>query len=529
MKETSTTTAAGYYGSSLVVSAATFSATVLLTTVWKKRRSRTITTSTTASATSILTSNKNKISSRRNFRLVRYLSEQHSSWSDYGDDDEGFIRDLPKIELHVHLDGSFDGHFLWNYMKEHPESLYCLPVTTTPPWDPAKPLPVRSMVQQCQTDKDFHNLCTCRGHRSLKAMLNCFEIFLPLVRGNLELIEHLAYDFCQRQWEQNVVYTEVRYSPHLLAEGFSPDNSEEDGTTTTRVTAQAVLESVTRGLRRGCRDFPDLTVTQILCSIAWRPDWALATVDLAERYRDAQPCPVVGVDVAAGEEMFDAAQHPDLYRPHYAMAQRARELGIPLTLHAGESTEHALENVRRAVLEYGAVRIGHGYRMVDSAAIMQLVRDHNVHVEVCPTSSVETGGWVYDDGNGDDDDEEEDDGRGRNWKRHPAVTMLQHGVSISLSSDDPAVFHTSLAWQYRIALAKMELTPRDLVCMNLDAVDAAWCSEAEKERLRRLIRCFAKGKQIEGLDLTNHPCGNVEKSRTDSFSDRVYLNAHEYT
>jgi len=461
--------------------------------------------------------------------LVRYLSEQHSSWSDYGDDDEGFIRDLPKIELHVHLDGSFDGHFLWNYMKEHPESLYCLPVTTTPPWDPAKPLPVRSMVQQCQTDKDFHNLCTCRGHRSLKAMLNCFEIFLPLVRGNLELIEHLAYDFCQRQWEQNVVYTEVRYSPHLLAEGFSPDNSEEDGTTTTRVTAQAVLESVTRGLRRGCRDFPDLTVTQILCSIAWRPDWALATVDLAERYRDAQPCPVVGVDVAAGEEMFDAAQHPDLYRPHYAMAQRARELGIPLTLHAGESTEHALENVRRAVLEYGAVRIGHGYRMVDSAAVMQLVRDHNVHVEVCPTSSVETGGWVYDDGNGDDDDEEEDDGRGRNWKRHPAVTMLQHGVSISLSSDDPAVFHTSLAWQYRIALAKMELTPRDLVCMNLDAVDAAWCSEAEKERLRRLIRCFAKGKQIAGLDLTHHPCENVEKSRTDSFSDRVYLNAHEYT
>jgi Adenosine deaminase len=109
-------------------------------------------------------------------------------------------------------------------MKEHPESVYCLPVRVNPPWDRTKSLNIRNNVMNCQTSQDFYKLCTCRGYRSLNEMLNCFEVFLPLVRGNLELIEQLSYDFCQRQWEQNVVYCEVRYSPHLLAEGFLPDN-----------------------------------------------------------------------------------------------------------------------------------------------------------------------------------------------------------------------------------------------------------------------------------------------------------------
>lgn len=88
-------------------------------------------------------------------------------------------------------------------------------------------------------------------------MLNCFEVFLPLVRGNISLIEQLAYDFCQRQWEQNVVYCEVRYSPHLLAEAFTNDgsadidhnqakNSRAKLITGTSITPDAVFEAVTR-------------------------------------------------------------------------------------------------------------------------------------------------------------------------------------------------------------------------------------------------------------------------------------------
>lgn len=417
-------------------------------------------------------------------------------------------------------------------MKAHPESVYCLPVRTKPPWEEDdKELLVRSMVRNCQTSRDFHDLCTCRGYRSLREMLNCFEVFLPLVRGNTQLIEQLSFDFCQRQWEQNVVYTEVRYSPHLLAEGFaaaatnnnnfaSPDGGEHSSAENGKVTPEAVFEAVTQGLRRGCAKYDNLTVNQILCGIAWRPDWAASTLDLAAQHRTDFPCAVVGVDIAAGEEHFDAQNHPDLQGPHYDMAQEAQRRRVPLTLHAGESTDHALENVQRAITEYGACRIGHGYRMVESSAIMDLVRDHNVHVEVCPTSSVETGGWVYD-----------EDGT-RDWKKHPALIMLKHGISVSLSSDDPAVFHTSLAWQYRVALTKMMLTRQNLVEMNLMAVEAAWCSNEERARLKQLIHCYGKEKAVDGLDHCHCHDDEVRhswgESKTDSFSDRVYLNTEDY-
>ena len=527
-------------------------------------RTRSTSSSSTTSSNSSSQEQEPKTSQQpqsKRSRLVRYLSSQHSGdtpgwWSDYSDDDEFFVQDLPKIELHVHLDGTFDPQFLWRYMQEHPDSIYCLPVSTTPPWQPEQPpLPIRSQVQNCQTDTDFHRLCTCRGYRSLKAMLNCFEVFLPLVRQNLPLLEQLAHDFCQRQHEQNVVYTEVRYSPHLLAESVSmPKTSgvaDYDGDSATQmhnsnsITAEDVIHAVTRGLRRGCQEFPELTVHQVLCGIAWRPDWALEVVDLAKQFRHGT-CPVVGIDVAAGEEMFDAVQYPHLYQPHYDMAQRAWRDQIPLTLHAGEvTTATAVEHIRRAIVDYHAVRIGHGYRMAECPATMELVRQQQVHVEVCPTSSVETGGWVFQDGDSSDDGDNDIDSpnstKRKNWKEHPAAVMRRHGVSISLSSDDPAVFHTSLAWQYRVALAKMEFQHKDLIQMNLDAIDATWCSSPTKERLRKLILDYAQRQCVEGFfaekaeeeeDTITSPSDTCseevkslrwQRSKTDSFSDRVYV------
>jgi adenosine deaminase len=377
-------------------------------------------------------------------------------------------------------------------------------------------------------------------------MLNCFEIFLPILRRNLELLERVGYDFVQRQWEQNVIYTEVRYSPFLLAEEFNStrtrkgsvaatDDESNRCTTDRNVTAEDVFGAVTRGLRRGCAAF-GVTVNQIVCAITWRPDWAWPSLELAHRHRSSHPCAVVGIDIAAGEEHFDPVRFPDLHRPHYDMIQGARLLGIPVTMHAGESTELAADNVRRSIVEYGASRIGHGYRMLQDSGLVELVRNSKVHVEVCPTSSYETGGWITARGKKD-------------WSGHPAVAMKAAGVSFSLSSDDPAVFHTSLAWQYRIALAKMNLTRKDLVESNLSAVDAAFCSQEEKDRLRGVLRAFAEQQRLTvplPSSSAMHPSQSETnlllffdphrrtrrvsyrtwaRSKSESFSDRVYLSS----
>ena len=72
--------------------------------------------------------------------------------------------------------------------------------------------------------------------------------------------------------------------------------------------------------------------------------------------------------------------------------KKAKSLGIPITLHAGEVSNGDLY-VKTAIDDFGACRIGHGYRM--SLDMMQYCKERKIHVEVCPTSSVETGGWKW--------------------------------------------------------------------------------------------------------------------------------------
>jgi adenosine deaminase len=211
-----------------------------------------------------------------------------------------------------------------------------------------------------------------------------------------------------------------------------------------------------------------------------------------------------------------------LYHSHYAMAQEAKQRSMPMTLHAGESTENALQNIKRAITDYGACRIGHGYRMTESPAVMQLVRENGVHVEVCPTSSNETGGWVYD----------ESTKGSKDWSKHPAVTMRENGIAMSISADDPAVFHTSLAWQYRLVLAKMKLSRRDLLNMNMDAIEAAWCSEALKDKLRGMVRTYGNSTGVDGFEHDQQaetPPKLLVLPKKSTFRDRVYIKAHTYS
>jgi adenosine deaminase len=110
-----------------------------------------------------------------------------------------------------------------------------------------------------------------------------------------------------------------------------------------------------------------------------------------------------------------------LHDPHYEAFQRAKELSLNVTIHAGEVGDASF--VRKAVEEYGATRIGHGYQIANELHTMEEMKLKNIHFETCPTSSEETGGWTY---------------SRKEWKKHPAVDMLRHGLNVGFNSDDPA-------------------------------------------------------------------------------------------
>jgi adenosine deaminase len=116
-----------------------------------------------------------------------------------------------------------------------------------------------------------------------------------------------------------------------------------------------------------------------LCCVTWRPDWADDVVRLCYERRHDTPC----------------ASHQSTFGAHKRAMERAVQYDIPITLHAGEVSEGD-SSIRAAIVDFGARRIGHGYRM--SHDMMQTVKDAGVHVEICPTTSAETGGWRYNNG-----------------------------------------------------------------------------------------------------------------------------------
>jgi len=377
---------------------------------------------------------------------------------------KALYRSIPKVELHVHFDGALCNSLLHAHLNS--ESPPPLPSEVHLPWRD-KPLPVKEALKNAKSFDAFNNLCTCKDKRSLEAMLECFEVFTPIIRGNFDLIEENARKFVEMQKSNNVVYTELRYSPHFLA-APSPNSSSSVPD------ARPIIDAVTRGLESGCREH-NICIKQILCCLCFNPEWSDDVVTLCEQYKSSGPCNVVGIDVAAGEQHFDSGAFPKLYQPTFDAIARARSLEIPITLHAGENTDSS--NVHKAVKEYGAKRVGHGYRIVGERGTYTSFSD--VHFECCPTSSYETGGW------------NDDSARDANWTKHPMKEMMTSmNLSVSINSDDPTVFATDISEEYSIVVNKMGVPTDKIKQSNLEAIGAAFCTDELKAEIRSILNDY---------------------------------------
>ncbi|CAE7228185.1 ADA [Symbiodinium sp. KB8] len=368
----------------------------------------------------------------------------------------------PKVELHVHLDGSFDAAVLFRAAQAHLEEL---PEKVRTPWD-GKMLEVQKAVRECHGDlAKFTSLVTVGSDIiGLFPILDCFYTFLPIVRGRFELLEELAFEFCRERKKHNIIYTEVRYSPfEFLPQG-------EDGQIADTSKAADAVKAVCAGLRKGQAEF-GVMVHQILCCIAAQPAWSAQTMVLAEEFRNEG---VVGVDIAAGEMHFEDGALHDAHRDAMAMAQKK---GLGITVHAAEAGPG--DNVCRAMDVYGATRIGHGYRSVGMEAY-NYARSKGVHFELCPTSSVSTQAIELEKADGS-----------LQWKSHPISRFFLDGTSCSINSDDPAVFRSSLTDELVICVKEMGLSLENIQWMTLEALEHAFHLESGvKDTIAEKVKAF---------------------------------------
>ncbi|WP_103352477.1 adenosine deaminase [Amycolatopsis sp. CA-128772] len=145
---------------------------------------------------------------------------------------------------------------------------------------------------------------------------------------------------------------------------------------------------------------------------------------------------------------------------------RAREAGLHSVPHAGETTGPA--TIWSALHDLGAERIGHGTSCAADPALLEHFAAHRIPLEVCPTSNVRTG-QVPD------------------IAAHPVRRMPDHGVVVTLNTDDPPMFGATLTGEYVAVAEALGLTAAELGRLAQNAVDASFLDPSAKARLRTEI------------------------------------------
>lgn len=289
-----------------------------------------------------------------------------------------------------------------------------------PPW----PTPAHMRAAWEFGDFDSFKEVLLAGVRCLRRP----EDFTLVVR---RLGERLAAD--------NIRYAEVYWTPQFYTAHIAP--------------ADALLAALNDGRaavheRHGIelRWIPDI-VRSFPAAADRVADWAAGT-----RAREGR---VVALGLAGAE----TAQPAERFRAAFA---RARDRGLPANPHAGEGT--SARAVRSAMAALQPDRIGHGVSAADDPALMRELADRRLPLEVCITSNLRLGLYA-------------------NAEAHPLRRLVEAGCLVTLNTDDPALFRTTLTAEYCLAIENCGLTLADIDRIALDAVRASYLPESEKASL----------------------------------------------
>ncbi|NQX71005.1 adenosine deaminase [Paenibacillus alba] len=253
---------------------------------------------------------------------------------------------LPKVDLHLHLDGSVK-----------PETLLELALhqgIDLPVYDREGLIPHMRVGEECG---------------SLIEYLSKFDFTTRIMQSG-EALERIAYEVVQQSAEHNCKYVEVRFAPQL---------HRNNG-----LTVEETIHHVVEGMKRGQRDFG---VRGGVIAICMRNHSCQSNLEVIEAAAKFVGKGVVAVDLAGDEATYP----PEFFREVFAESTRR---GIPVTIHAGEAAGAA--NVYEAVTNLGAARIGHGVRLKENRSIMEMVKERRIPLEMCPISNIQTkavSGW----------------------------------------------------------------------------------------------------------------------------------------
>ncbi len=325
---------------------------------------------------------------------------------------------FPKVDLHLHLDGSFRTSTIWELAKK------------------------KGCTMPADTLEGYEAwMEKCSHSGSVNEYLKMFDVPLQvmqdpdsLTRITKELIEDLN--------KQGLAYAEIRFAPQLHTyEGMSQSQA---------------IEAVLEGRRQGLLENPDIRIGIICCMMCigtedlnW--DANMETAMITHKYLDQG---VVCLDLAGAEGFVPLSNFAPLFKT-------AKDLGTPLICHAGDSQDW--RTVKDAI-DMGAVRIGHGHHVYENPWLSRYVADHDIALEICPTSNVhcETR---------------------ESYEMHPAWNLYTIGVPVTINTDNMTMSRITLENEYDHCLNEMGFEYEDLILMNMNSVKHSFLKKEEKNEL----------------------------------------------
>ena len=292
------------------------------------------------------------------------------------------------IDLHLHLDGSLSSNTVC--------ALAEMQGVTLP-----------------KSQEELQNLlCAPKRCRDLNEYLERFELPLSLLQ-TAQAIELATFRLCQTLKQQELSYAEIRFAPQL---------HRKNGLSMREITAAAI-----QGMEKSC-----FNAQIILCCMRSSSNHAanIETLNTAKEFFRRGVC---AIDLAGAEGLFKTESFDDIFA-------LANSLSIPFTIHAGEAD--GADSVRTAILA-GAKRIGHGVRAAESDAVMALILERGVTLEMCPTSNFQTGAC-------------------KNIADYPLKKFLDMGIKVTINTDNMSVSNTTIAKEYAFAKEILGLSGTDL-------------------------------------------------------------------
>jgi adenosine deaminase len=329
------------------------------------------------------------------------------------------LRQLPKAELHLHLEGML------------------------------LPERVLSLAQEYSVPLDADELYSRYDLRGFSQFLELYKWATSFLRepGDYAL---LAQDAATALHEQVVVYAEITLSIGVMllrkqdvAENFAAFSEvfQRNASSGTGPRVQFIFDAV--------RQFG--------------PGPAMEVARLAAKFRNQG---VVAFGLGGDELSIPFSEFRRVYR-------FAADHGLHLLAHAGETG--GPDQIKDAIDLLGAERIGHGIAAIRSSALMNTLAARKIPLEICPTSNLRTNALDI-----------QLNSAHCKLSSHPLPSLFRHGIPVTISTDDPAMFHTTLLDEYSAAL-QMGLSLHDLLAINRAAFQHAFLCDPERQSFLALL------------------------------------------